>query len=217
MARTGTARWLGVALAVLPAVAQAQTVVPGPFRLTRYWIAREDAEAAPGPAARVLDPGGRTLTWCTRRFADALAMEGTGRSWDGRLLNWSTRRDGHACFVEVDPTLYPYGVGVAGWALVPFRSLAVDPRFVPLGSTVEIAELVGMPLPDGTLHDGCFVAVDRGAAINGHHLDLFLPSGEAHRALQRTGWDRETVHVTLDAPRCEAARRFALHPLPHEP
>jgi len=74
-----------------------------------------------------------------------------------------------------------------------------------------------MPLPDGSTHDGCFVAVDRGGAINGHHLDLFLPSPDAHRALQRMGWLPDSVHVVLDSPRCEAARRYAIHPLPHEP
>ena len=205
-----------LALSLAPAAACAQVVVPGAFQLTRYWIAHE----APQPddrAARVLDPQGRTLTWCTSRFADALAMEGTGRSWDGRLFNWSSRRAGHSCFVEVDPTLYPFGIGVAGYALVPYRSLAVDPRFVPLGSPVELPELIGMPLPDGSTHDGCFVAVDRGGAINGHHLDLFLPSPAAHRELQRMGWLPDSVHVVLDSPRCEHARRFAIHPLPHEP
>ncbi len=206
-----------LALSVAPTAALAQVAVPGAFQLTRYWIAHERPQPDDRHAARVLDPRGRTLTWCTTRFADALAMEGTGRSWDGRLFNWSTRREGHSCYIEVDPTLYPFGIGVAGYALVPYRSLAVDPRFVPMGSTVEIAELIGMPLPDGSTHDGCFVAVDRGSAINGHHLDMFLPSPEAHRALARRGWLPESVHIALDAPRCESARRYAIHPLPYEP
>ena len=206
-----------LALSHAPAVARAQTAVPGAFQLTRYWIAHETPRPDDRRAARVLDPQGRTLTWCTSRFADELAMEGTGRSWDGRLFNWSTRREGRSCYVEVDPTLYPFGIGVAGFALVPYRSLAVDPRFVPLGSTVELPELIGMPLPDGSTHDGCFVAVDRGSAINGHHLDLFLPSPAAHRALQRMGWLPDSVHVVLDSPRCEAARSYAIHPLPNEP
>lgn len=214
-----TLRSIVIALATLlsPAAARAQVTLPGAFQLTRYWIAHETVQADDRRAARLLDPQGHTLTWCTSRFADALTMEGTGRSWDGRLFNWSSRREGHACFVEVDPTLYPFGIGVTGFALVPYRSLAVDPRFVPIGSTVELPELIGMPLPDGSTHDGCFVAVDRGGAINGHHLDLFLPSPAAHRDLQRMGWLPHAVHVVLDSPHCDSARRYAIHPLPHEP
>ena len=115
---------LALAALLAPAVARAQIAVPGAFQLTRYWIAHENPQPD-DRAARVLDPQGRTLAWCTSRFADALAMEGTGRSWDGRLFNWSSRREGRSCYIEVDPALYPFGIGVAGFALVPYRSLAI--------------------------------------------------------------------------------------------
>lgn len=208
---------LGAAAAlVFAAQAEAQTRVPGRFLLTQYWIAHETPGARDRSSEAIQDRHGRTLAWSCPQFVRSLSMEGTGRTWDGRLLNWDRRVNGRACFVEVDPHLYPFGVGVQGFALVPFRSLAVDPRFVPLGHTVELPELIGMPLPDGSRHDGCFVAVDGGGAIRGHHLDLFLPGATWWRQLQASGHLARHVTVTLDAPRCSPARRFAYRPSPFD-
>ena len=197
--------------------ARAQTFIPGSWRLTQYWIAQEAPSPEDRGVVRILDRSGSTLTWACRRFASALAMEGTGRTWDGRLFNWASRENGHACYLEVDPGLYPYGIGVRGYALVPFRSLAVDSRFIPIGRTVELAELVGMILPDGTRHDGCFVAVDGGGAIRGHHIDLFVPSRDHYVSLSRAGVLPEEVHAAIDSPRCAHASRFAVTPIPGAP
>jgi 3D (Asp-Asp-Asp) domain-containing protein len=66
----------------------------------------------------------------------------------------------------------------AGGSLVPFRTLAVDPRKIALGSAVYVpaARGVAITLPDGTVahHDGWFFAGDRGGAIRGDHVDVFL-------------------------------------------
>jgi 3D (Asp-Asp-Asp) domain-containing protein len=72
-----------------------------------------------------------------------------------------------------------YGDGAAG-ALVPYRTLAVDPRVVPLGTVLYVpaARGVAITLPDGSTaqHDGWFYAADRGGAIKGNHVDVFLGS-----------------------------------------
>jgi 3D (Asp-Asp-Asp) domain-containing protein len=133
-------------------------------------------------------------------------------------LNWDQRVNGRPAFVEVDRDSYPYGIGVAGYALVPFRSVAVDRRYIPIGRTVEMADLTGMPLPDGSVHDGCFVAVDGGGAINGHHIDLFMPNEEAWHDLGRAGYLPARVRqLVVDAPRCAYARRYAVVPVPGDP
>ena len=60
--------------------------------------------------------------------------------------------------------------GALGVPLVPWRSVAVDPKVVPLGS---IGRLV-VPLPDGSTFDGLVIATDTGTAITGAgRLDLF--------------------------------------------
>ncbi len=197
--------------------AHAQEFLPGTFQLTQYWVASEAPGANERHAVRLTDRQGSTLAWACGRFASNLAMEGTGRTWDGRILNWETRQGRRACFTEVDTGLYPYGIGVRGYALVPFRSLAVDTRYIRVGHTVEIPELIGLPLPAGGTHDGCFVAVDGGGAIRGHHIDLFVSSRGAWSALGRGGWLPERVHAVVDSSRCAYARRFAVIPLPDDP
>lgn len=60
--------------------------------------------------------------------------------------------------------------GALGVPLVPWRSVAVDPEVVPLGS---LGRLV-VPLPDGSTFDALVVAMDTGTAITGAgRLDLF--------------------------------------------
>lgn len=201
----------------MPAVASGQVFLPGQWRMTVYYIATETEHPEGARAVRVTDRENNTLAWVCDGFASALAMEGTGRTWDGRLLNWDTRMRGRACYTEVDPALYPWGVGVRGWALVPYRSLAVDGRFVPLGHTVELPAMLGAPLPDGTRHDGCFVAVDGGGAILGHHIDLFLPSRAEYRRLGREGYLPDRVQLVLDSPRCRGALSYAHRPIPGDP
>lgn len=65
--------------------------------------------------------------------------------------------------------------GALGVPLVPWRSVAVDPKLVPLGS---IGRLV-VPLPDGSTFDALVIAMDTGTAITGpSRLDLFCGADE---------------------------------------
>jgi 3D (Asp-Asp-Asp) domain-containing protein len=84
-----------------------------------------------------------------------------------------------------------------GIALDPFRTLASDtgrlrrhdPKYkrkggvVPSGTKVFILEFVGVPLPDGTIHDGWFTCNDTGGGIFGAHFDVFTGT----RKMQRKG------------------------------
>jgi len=55
--------------------------------------------------------------------------------------------------------------------LTPYRSLAVDPALIPLGSRVYIPAYVGVPGASGW-----FVAEDTGGAILGRHVDVYRPA-----------------------------------------
>ena len=78
----------------------------------------------------------------------------------------------------------PFGDGVGGRVLVPFRTVAVDPKRIPLGSLVFIPDARGQRFtaPDGQTytHDGYFLAGDIGGAIKGAHIDIF--TGTTRRA-----------------------------------
>lgn len=203
-----------------PGVAATTSTVrfEGEWILTEYWIARETVGTRDRTAVALQARDGSNITWSTPKFLTDLSMEGTGITWDQRLLNWDGRVNGEPRFVQVDRSRFPYGIGVQGYSLVPWRSLAVDRQYLRIGHSVEIAELVGLPLPDGSTHDGCFVAVDGGGAIQGHHIDFFVPSeADWQRLSQERRFPTRIRNVLMDTPRCEYARQYAWHPLSTDP
>ena len=114
----------------------------------------------------------------TREFAQQLKVQGTGKLRDGRVLNvW-----GH-CGCETSPCFkvieHQWGTGGYGRPLQPFRTVAVDPKHIKLGSLLYVPLLEGRTMPGraphgGFVHDGCVVADDTGGGIKGHQLDLFV-------------------------------------------
>jgi len=78
----------------------------------------------------------------------------------------------------------PFGDGVNGYLLRPYRTLAVDPSVIPYGSVLYIPSARGtqITLSDGAsiIHDGYFFAADTGGAINGNHIDVFIGSADAN-------------------------------------
>ena len=113
-----------------------------------------------------------------------------------------------SCYRELDRSQFPWGRG-AYWKgqffwLQPFRSVAVDPAIVAIGSVVYVPDLAGYPLPDGTLSNGCVRAEDTGIAIQGRHLDWFVgqpPDG----SWLRTRPPPRQVTVFADSRRCTKA------------
>jgi 3D (Asp-Asp-Asp) domain-containing protein len=148
--------------------------VIGKFRDTYYYSVRESDFAA-GTDAALLDLQGGTLALVSAAYKKAIDIEGTGRLRDGRVLNFAARVDGT---IRYHVTTHPFGHGAGDCALIPFHTIAVDPRKIPLGSVVRIDETVGMELPDGTRHDGTWRAEDIGSAIQEDRIDLFVGEGD---------------------------------------
>jgi len=72
---------------------------------------------------------------------------------------------------------HPLGCGVRNLPLMPFRTIAVDPATIPLESVIFVPELRGrrFTLNDREfIHDGYLFAGDRGGAIKGRHIDVFM-------------------------------------------
>jgi 3D (Asp-Asp-Asp) domain-containing protein len=114
----------------------------------------------------------------TKEFASQLALQGTGKLHDGRVLNiWGACNCGHTPCFKV--TQAQWGTAGSGKPLQPFRTVAVDPKVVKIGSLLYVPLLEGRTMPGrqpwgGYVHDGCVIAEDTGGHIAGNRLDLFV-------------------------------------------
>jgi 3D (Asp-Asp-Asp) domain-containing protein len=142
----------------------------GKFRNTYYYLKEEAPYANKPKDTSLLTPKGSILAPVNSTFKKLLDIEGSGLLIDGRVVNFAGVVGG---VIRYLPTIHPWGRGVGNCALRPFRSIAVDPKEIAFGSIVRIQETIGMPLPDGTLHDGYWVTSDTGGAIRGDRIDLF--------------------------------------------
>ena len=139
--------------------------------MTFYWIVDESSPHYHGQRnATLRDIHGKVIARTYPKFKRDLVMEGTGWLKDGRTVMYQTRIGGESRFRI---TKAKYGLGSSGCPLIPYRTVAVDPRFIGLGSTLYIPQLEGMKLPDGTIHDGHFVAHDHGH-FRVAHIEFFF-------------------------------------------
>jgi 3D (Asp-Asp-Asp) domain-containing protein len=194
------------------------------FALRFYWLSLEqdydDPENVNVPKSggirtvprrtyvELYTPQGYYFGRVPERFAWSLRLEGSGLMKDGRIINY-TGKCGYGygtCFEQLDVAQHPFGRGAGLRPLIPFKSVAVDPRLVPIGEPIYIPEFDGLVLPDGSIHDGCVRADDTGGGIKRRKMDFFVVTYGNFRflldELQNVTWI--TPHV--EAPRCEYLR-----------
>jgi 3D (Asp-Asp-Asp) domain-containing protein len=178
------------------------------YRLSFYWLAYEAEYANERYDTDIYTKEGFWIGRFPNAFVFELKLEGSGILRDGRVLNYDgeCRYGVGTCFRALEPSEHPLGRGVQARPLQPFRSIAVDPRFIPIGSPVYVPELVGVVLPDGTRHDGCLRADDQGGAIKLHKLDFFVESYFNFKYVADQLWWRLKATPHLDEPRCEYLR-----------
>lgn len=105
-------------------------------------------------------------------------------------------------FREIEATPDAGPPGALGVPLVPYRSIAVDPKVVPLGSIGRLR----VELPGRAPLDSLVIAMDTGAAIRGaRRLDLFCGSDE--EAARLAGVLRHEGTVEWLAPRRSAVAK----------
>ncbi len=144
----------------------------------------------------------------TERFAWALRLEGSALMTDGRVINYAGKcAFGYGtCFEQLDISEHPFGRGAGPRPLIPFKSVAIDPRLVAIGEPLYIPEFDGLVLPDGSIHDGCVRADDTGGGIKKRKMDFFVVTYGNFRflldQLQNVTW----ITPHLESPRCEYLR-----------
>jgi 3D (Asp-Asp-Asp) domain-containing protein len=81
--------------------------------------------------------------------------------------------------------------GVTGSGVHTRRGMvAVDPRRIPLGSSIHVRGLRGV-------HDGIYAATDTGAAVKDNEIDVFIPDCRAAKAFGR---QRVQVRIVRRGP-----------------
>ena len=195
------------------------------FALRFYWLVLEKDYDMPGAAStaprsgrrkkvpentwvELYTPAGFFMQHVRETFAWALRLEGTALMEDGRVINYTGKCPyGYGtCFEELDTHAHPFGRGAGMRPLIPFKSVAIDPKLVPIGEPLYIPEFDGLVLPDGSIHDGCVRADDTGGGIKRKKMDFFVVTYSNFRflldELQNVTW----ISPQIEAPRCEYLR-----------
>ncbi|HEY4119993.1 MAG TPA: 3D domain-containing protein [Byssovorax sp.] len=189
------------------------------FRNTYYDFPREGLGAKD---ATVFDAACTPISKVTRAFHDQVCVQGSGRLASGATVSFAKRecscaevcpRTGQQiCFERLDPAVYPSGRGATGKAITPLRTVAVDTSVIALGTVVFIPELAGLPRPDGSRHDGCFIAEDRGLRVQGRQVDVFTGDPAITAKWNRLYPSNRGVHVRMDEPRCRSVQGRVVAP-----
>lgn len=175
----------------------------GPYRLTVYWLAHErwyrGSRRSPIYSKR------RRIAWVSKRFAQAIRFQGSGILRNGQIVQYVARCQPRSRYClrvrKVNRRRYPAGIGAAGVALRPLRSLAIDRRQISFGTRLYIPQLGRILRARGKVHNGCFVAHDTGGRIKGARLDLFVGRRGVFRRYLKGSTPRE-VQVYINHPRC---------------
>ncbi|WP_437581854.1 3D domain-containing protein [Sorangium sp. So ce887] len=184
-------------------------LAPGLFRNTYYDF---PSEGGGSKDAVLYDAACAPLASVPRAFHDQVCVQGSGRLASGDTVSFARRgcacadacpRTGQqVCFERLDPRRFPYGRGATGRAITPLRTVAVDSSVIPLGTALYVPELVGLPLPGGGRHDGCFVAEDRGIKVVGRQIDVFTGDPAVTARLNALFPSNRGVRPVLDDARC---------------
>lgn len=179
------------------------------FRNTYYDFPREESGQKD---AAIYDATCGLIANVTRDFHDRVCVQGSGRLGSGETVSFAKRdcscaelcpRTGQKiCFERLDPARFPTGRGALGKAITPLRTVAVDSTVIPLGTVLFIPEFRGLTLPDGSRHDGCFVAEDRGMKVTGRQIDVFTGDPALTARLNTIVPSNLGVRVHADDPRC---------------
>jgi 3D (Asp-Asp-Asp) domain-containing protein len=177
----------------------APAALGAPLRLWATWYHVQVVDAIPdgfpllGIGGTAISPPIPARDWCLGALQGVLtikAADGTRRTYTYERTAPKAELDCVGYFKHPAPwtravgrsrfavSKGPFGDGAGGFQVVPFRSVAVDPRLIPLGTVLYVpaARGVAITLPSGrkAVHDGYFFASDRGGGIRDNHIDVFV-------------------------------------------
>ncbi|MBC7421591.1 MAG: hypothetical protein H7328_12760, partial [Bdellovibrio sp.] len=147
---------------------------------TIYYIPQHDgvnASCAATDVKSMKDKTGRLLATVCPSFLKFCILQGTCKVLVGSnfiLLHYSQVSNNEYIFTRVDESVCRYGYGTKKACVDPYYSVAADLSIYKAGTVIFIPALVGLLLPDATLHAGYFIVRDTGSAIRGYgRFDFF--------------------------------------------
>jgi 3D (Asp-Asp-Asp) domain-containing protein len=149
----------------------------GKFKVTFYWVV-EERDYPAGRAEALYDTKGNLVGRFSGRFVQDFKREAAARLRDGRCISYLKKAD--------RVVVGDHFLGYAGYHLTELRSIAVDPRVIPIGARVYIPE-VERVVVNGRPQTGIFYAHDIGSAIQGKHIDVFVGARENAAAFSSAG------------------------------
>jgi len=207
---SGTAFGVAEAVKLNPRAPGGRTL--GTFRNTYYDFPSESDFS--GETVALKNSRCKTIKSVARAFYESLCVQGSGTLASGSTVSFAKRdcecaelcpRTGqHICFDELDSKAYPWGRGATGRAITPLLTVAVDSDLIPLDTPVYIPEYDGIPRDPAhsAVHDGCFIAQDRGVRVKGEHIDVFTGHREITALWNSLVPSNRGVTVVVDHPRC---------------
>lgn len=186
----------------------------GVFRNTYYDFPNErDFE---GEQVALKDASCNTIREVPVTFHDAVCVQGSGTLANGETVSFAKRdcacartcprTEQRICFDLLSRQHFPWGRGAMGRAITPLLTVAVDSDVIPLGTPIYIPEFDGAPRDEqGSLHDGCFIAQDRGLKVKGKHVDVFTGQSAFTRLWNTRVPSNNGVHVYVETSRCARA------------
>jgi 3D (Asp-Asp-Asp) domain-containing protein len=181
----------------------------GGFAPTFYRILDEGAAEWKEEARTeaLLTVGGTLIARVTPSFKRQLDIEGSARLRDGRIVNIHQKIDGSWRYMVARNA--PFGLGLDGYKLIPYRTLAVDPEVIRPGTVLYLPALDGVRLPSGEIHDGFMFAHDEGQGIKGNRIDVFVGyESDVDNTLTRSGRIEDMNRVEVYQVDDETARRL---------
>ena len=177
---------------------------------TLYYIPVYNQSTLPCEARRVLkDEKGNDIIAVCQSVYDSCLMQGTCQilsSGQRLLINVGSVVGSERRFTLIKNSTCIYGIGASKklvsktktMCLDPYYSVAADLDIYTVGDVIFIPSLVGLAMPDGSIHDGYLIVRDAGGAIKGYgRFDFFtgFTLNKISNPLAQLGFADKQTHV----------------------
>jgi len=145
----------------------------GKFKVTFYWIIREEDYNGPKDTPLYLE-NGKLLGYFDYDFVQDFKKEACAELKNGKLISYMKRVNRVGIVKEF--------LGINGYTISPLKTIAVDPDIIHVGSELYIPALTKL-----ASHNGKVYAHDIGSMIQGREIDIFVGYKENTNLLTNAG------------------------------